>query len=90
MNSRPPAIWVQLGHALKAAGRVREAETAYREALELGGNTLDTLLPLGHALSMQGKRVEAAVIYTRALDLRPSCALRQAIVEQLGVLNSPP
>jgi tetratricopeptide (TPR) repeat protein len=34
-----PALWVQLGHALKAAGKGPEAQSAYRRAAELGGSS---------------------------------------------------
>jgi cytochrome c-type biogenesis protein CcmH/NrfG len=77
------AIWVQFGHALKEAGRISEAEAAYRNAVRLTGETLDTLLPLGHALTPQDKRAEAARIYSRALDLSPPFTLRSAILNQL-------
>jgi tetratricopeptide (TPR) repeat protein len=83
------AIWVQFGHALKEAGRILEAETAYRNAVSLGGEALDTLLALGHALTLQEKRAEAAQIYARTLDLSPPFALRSAILNQLDVLGSP-
>jgi cytochrome c-type biogenesis protein CcmH/NrfG len=83
------AIWVQLGHALKEAGRIPEAEAAYRNAVHLSGETLDTLLPLGHALTLQDKRAEAARIYSRALGLSPPFALRSAILDQLDVWGSP-
>jgi tetratricopeptide (TPR) repeat protein len=83
------AIWVQFGHALKEAGRIPEAETAYRNAVSLGRETLDTLLALGHALTLQEKRAEAAQIYARTLELSPPFALRSAILNQLDVLGSP-
>jgi cytochrome c-type biogenesis protein CcmH/NrfG len=83
------AIWVQFGHALKEAGRIPEAEAAYRNAVRLSGETLDTLLPLGHALTLQDKCAEAARIYSRALDLSPPFALRSAILNQLDVWGSP-
>ncbi len=83
------AIWVQFGHALKEAGRIPEAEAAYRNAVRLRGETLDTLLPLGHALTLQDKCAEAAQIYARALDLSPPFALRSAILNQLDVWGSP-
>jgi cytochrome c-type biogenesis protein CcmH/NrfG len=83
------AIWVQFGHALKEAGRISEAEAAYRHAVRLSAETLDTLLPLGHALALQDKRAEAAQIFARALDLSPPSALRSAILNQLDVWGSP-
>jgi cytochrome c-type biogenesis protein CcmH/NrfG len=83
------AIWVQFGHALKEAGRISEAEAAYRNAVRLTGETLDTLLPLGHALTPQDKRAEAARIYSRALDLSPPFTLRSAILNQLDLWRLP-
>ena len=38
-NPGVPAIWLQLGDALKAAGKGSEAEFAYRQAAELGGSS---------------------------------------------------
>ena len=87
-NPYAAAIWVQFGHALKEAGRIPEAEAAYRNAVRLSGQTLDTLLALGHALTLQDKRAEAAQIYAQALDLSPPFALRSAIVNQLDVWGS--
>jgi tetratricopeptide (TPR) repeat protein len=83
------AIWVQFGHALKEAGRISDAETAYRNAVSLGGEDLDTLLALGDALTLQDKRAEAAQIYARTLGLSPPFALRSAILNQLEILGSP-
>jgi tetratricopeptide (TPR) repeat protein len=88
-NTYAAAIWVQFGHALKEAGRIPEAETAYRNAVSLAGETLDILLALGHALTLQDKRAEAAQIYARTLDLSPPLALRSAILNQLDVWGSP-
>jgi glycosyltransferase involved in cell wall biosynthesis len=42
------AAWVQLGHALKESGRLREAERAYVEALRLEPGKADTELHLFH------------------------------------------
>ncbi len=61
------AIWVQLGHALKEAGRVADAEPVYRHALQLSPAIGDTHLQLGHALKLQGRTSEAAEAYAAAL-----------------------
>jgi tetratricopeptide (TPR) repeat protein len=45
-----PEIWVQFGHALKEAGKVSEAELAYRKAIELGAKNADTNATLAHPL----------------------------------------
>lgn len=65
------AVWVQFGHALKEAGRIAEAEGAYRQAIELGPATADAHLQLGHALKLQG-RADAAQAYAAALRLNPA------------------
>jgi cytochrome c-type biogenesis protein CcmH/NrfG len=88
-NCFDPPIWVQLGHTLKQAGRLFEAETAYRKAVTLNGATIDALLSLAHALILQQKRPEAIRIYTQALDLEIPPPLRSAIVKELEVLRSP-
>jgi cytochrome c-type biogenesis protein CcmH/NrfG len=54
------AIWVQLGNALKEAGKVAEAELAYCRAVALGAEGLDTLLSLCGLLKRQQKTAEAA------------------------------
>jgi cytochrome c-type biogenesis protein CcmH/NrfG len=50
-NVYDPAIWVQLGHALKEAGKTSAAEIAYHKAGTLSGDTLNALLPVGHLLT---------------------------------------
>jgi SAM-dependent methyltransferase len=85
LNFRPdqPGIWVQFGHALKEAGRVSEAEAAYRKALDLDAKNADTTAALGHSLALQGKSVEAAAAYSQALALDPSPALRVGLLNEL-------
>jgi Flp pilus assembly protein TadD len=62
LNLKPdkPGIWVQYGHALTEAGKVSEAEVAYRRALEIDANDADTNAALGQVLVLQGKSEEAA------------------------------
>jgi tetratricopeptide (TPR) repeat protein len=87
-NFGDAAIWVQFGHALKVAGRLSEAEIAYREAVTLNGPRIDALLSLGHVLSLQNRRAEAGEIYTRALDLEIPPPLRSEIEKELAALYS--
>jgi cytochrome c-type biogenesis protein CcmH/NrfG len=77
------AIWVQLGHALKEAGRTADAETAYRKAARFDGASLDSLLSLAHMLTMQREDTEVSALYAQALALAPPPAIRCAILEQL-------
>ncbi|MBV9862581.1 MAG: glycosyltransferase [Alphaproteobacteria bacterium] len=64
-----PPIWVQLGHALKEAGRRNEAESAYRESLRLAPDVADTHLQLGHVLKLLGRREEALEAFAKALRI---------------------
>jgi tetratricopeptide (TPR) repeat protein len=67
-----PEIWVQYGHALKESGNVAEAETAYRNSIELEPSSADAHLQLGHALKIQGRIDEAVGAYFRSLALDPA------------------
>lgn len=67
-----PEIWVQYGHALKESGNVAEAETAYRNSIELEPSSADAHLQLGHALKIQGRIDEAVGAYFRSLTLDPA------------------
>jgi SAM-dependent methyltransferase len=67
-----PAIWVQLAHSLKEAGKIAEAEFAYRRAIDFDKDHVDALVPLGQLLRRQGRDDEAARTYLRALELAPA------------------
>jgi FkbM family methyltransferase len=66
---RNSALWVQYGHALKEAGKLDEAEWAYRRALECNGRIADTHLQLGYLLASQNRTTEASESFVRALQL---------------------
>jgi tetratricopeptide (TPR) repeat protein len=83
------AIWVQLGHALKEAGRTADAETAYRSAASFDGTSVDTLLSLAHVLTIRRKDTEASALYAQALALAPPHAIRCLIMEQLSKCPQP-
>jgi tetratricopeptide (TPR) repeat protein len=53
-------IWIQYGHALKEAGYLEAAITAYRKGLELRPNDADALRNLAGALKISGRPAEAA------------------------------
>jgi SAM-dependent methyltransferase len=84
-----PAIWVQLGHALKEAGKTAQAEFAYRRAAQLDRRNTDALVPLGQLLQQQGRDDEAAAVYRRALELVPSAERRAFLCGELAALSSP-
>jgi SAM-dependent methyltransferase/tetratricopeptide (TPR) repeat protein len=81
------AIWIQLGHALKEAGKISEAEFAYRRAVQLDANNFDALLPLGEVLKRLGRKEEAATTYAQAKELAPTEHLRETIVNELSSLG---
>jgi tetratricopeptide (TPR) repeat protein len=65
-------IWVQYGHVLKEAGRLDEAQAAYRRGIYYDPQAADPYLHLGHALKLQGRPEEAESAYISALALDPS------------------
>ena len=75
---------MQYGHALKESGNLPEAETAYRNSLELDADVADTHLQLGHALKIQGKKIEAGIAYLRALVLDPALDHASLELKRLG------
>ncbi len=81
------AVWVQLGHALKEAGRRAEAEFAYRRAADLDRTSLDAFVALGQLLRERGKDTEAAAIYRRAAALDPPAELRVFLSGELAALD---
>jgi GT2 family glycosyltransferase/tetratricopeptide (TPR) repeat protein len=64
-------IRVQYGNMLKDAGRLAEAEAAYRSALGEKPDDTDIHLQLGHCLKLQGRRTAALAAYERAAKLAP-------------------
>lgn len=87
LEARPQefAIWVQLGHALKEAGRLDEALGAYEWALAIDNGDADLLLNLGHLYKVMGRRDRAADFYRRSAQSEPS---GQAIAE-LAAMSGP-
>jgi Flp pilus assembly protein TadD len=63
------AIWVQLGHALKEAGRLDEARAAYDAAADLYAEDADLLLSFGHLHKLNGDFNEAISFYRRSYKL---------------------
>ena len=82
------SMWVQFGHAIKEAGRVAEAETVYRRAIELNPAIADTHLQLGHALKLQGRIDEAAEAYLDALRIDPAVHYATDELTALGWTNT--
>ncbi len=67
-------IWNGLGGAKAQLGRLDEAVSDYRHALELNPNQADAYTNLGSALVAQGKFAEAAEMAEKAVALGPRSA----------------
>ena len=62
---------VEQARRLHQAGKLAEAERAYRQAIQANGHDAETLYLLGEALQGQGRLGEAAERYRQALELQP-------------------
>lgn len=69
-NPGVPAFHNNLGNALKAQGRLEQAEAAYRRALELKPDHAEAHYNLGIALHARGAFAAAAASFQRALRSR--------------------
>ena len=75
VNPRPyPEVHGNLGLVLLQQGKLDEAATSYRRALELRPNDIEGLLNLGNILGDLGKPHEAIACYRKALAFRPDFA----------------
>ena len=81
------AVWVQLGHALKEAGRRSEALLVYNEARQLKPNDPDLLCNLGHLYKLMGDTQEAIACYRRSAELDHN---RHAVAELRHLGVAPP
>jgi tetratricopeptide (TPR) repeat protein len=71
MAPRMGTAWVTLGQALKAAGRLQEAETAYREAISLDGMDPLARQGLGELRLAEEKGEQAVLEFDLALRRMP-------------------
>lgn len=78
-------MWVQLGHALKESGNLKDAADAYRQAVALDPEDDDAHLQLGHVLKLAGDTGGALMAYRHSLKINPTS--EQAIAE-LRTFNS--
>src|SRR5580704_4981660 len=62
---------VDLARRAQLAGRIAEAESAYRKILALRPDIAEAYNGLANVLLSQGKLDEAAAQYTRALAVKP-------------------
>jgi tetratricopeptide (TPR) repeat protein len=78
-----PAVFNDLGNLLVMASQNAEAETAYRQAVELDPQRVSALFNLGLLLQERGERREALRLYKQVVELEPSHAWAHY---QLGAL----
>jgi lipopolysaccharide biosynthesis protein len=91
LQARPHAfaIWVQLGHALKEAGRKEESLGAYERALALDRENADLLLSLGHVNKLLGRFDEAERYYSRSAAIEPLGPARGELRRLVGKAQAP-
>ena len=68
----------------RSSGNLKEAETAYRRAIEIDDQLPDSHLQLGHALKLLGQVEEAITAYRKAYALDPTSAV---VALELRVLD---
>ena len=73
-NSGIAAFHIKRGNFLGQLGRLDEAATAQRRALEMEPNNIQALNNLGTVLRSQGMLDQAADCYRRALSIEPDDA----------------
>lgn len=67
--------WTNLGVIRYGLHRPAEAEAAFRQALTLNADHMETLVNLANILSVEDRMEEARVLYDRARAVRPGHAL---------------
>ena len=70
-----PAVYVYLGNAQVKAGKLEEAETAYRQAIALKPNFVLARINLGYVLNELGRLVDAEKMLGEAVRLDPASFL---------------
>jgi len=85
----PEVAYNNLGNALFAQSKYREAEDAYRAAIQLNNRMPSALYGLGMALSRQGRPEDAKVVLRSARDMDTSSPFAQAAAEALKALGEP-
>ncbi len=86
LQPRDARLKTALGDALATAGRDREAEKAYREALKIDGRPLDTRVKLVGALTRLDRRSEAERLGLKLLAVKPERLPPAAAAEVLAEL----
>jgi Flp pilus assembly protein TadD len=85
--ARPETTYNNLGYAYWALDRRREAEEAFRAALQLEPKLVPSHFWLGVLLEKEGRKAEARTHFRAARDLEPASALGRRAAEVLKVLG---
>jgi tetratricopeptide (TPR) repeat protein len=83
----PEVAYYNLGNAYLALKKVREAEEAYRAAIQLSPKLVAAYYQLGLILTQSGRKDEALSAFRAARDLDPSSAFGRAAGEALKTLG---
>jgi Flp pilus assembly protein TadD len=67
-----------------AAGRMADAEKAFREAVNRDGKDAEYAYNLGLALLRQGKREEAGALFRKSAELRPDFRAPRERLAEMG------
>lgn len=70
-SEHSPRAYGQIGAAHTGKGDLRQAEMAFRKALELDPRFVNDWYRIGHVLRLQGRYQEARQAYLRTLELDP-------------------
>ncbi len=66
------SVLAQMGNCLARLGRLDEATTHYKSALQQGESNVDALIGLGVASLLSGKQVQAVTWFNKALKVDPA------------------
>ena len=83
---RDPRLKTALGDALASAGREKEAEKAYRDALKIDSRPLETKVKLAGTLLRLGRGAEAERLCLKLLTVKSTALPPLAIAELLSEL----
>ncbi len=75
LSNRNPGVYVYLGNTQVKAGKLSDAEVAYRQAITLKPDLVAAHINLGHVLNELGKLSEGEKILERAAQLQPESYL---------------
>jgi protein O-mannosyl-transferase len=80
---RSVVSWINLGDALKSAGDMAGAESAYRKSLALQPDFTEGIVTLGNLFLVTGRSQEASRYYLQALSLDPA---NKVALKNIGIL----